>query len=384
MDQLQRRLDFRNVASILPLIRATSQKNYSISTSDVEPIIDLGNTVTIDKSERSTIPLTLPNNFGDVVHVDILYGANTAHGGVKYALYLVDRATRYKSIYPLTNLSSDILKQFKTYCSDMDQTPKQFICDCDRRLFSEEIKFCLEENNSKINAAPGAKQRQNGLAERTWRSVLRMARSWIASSMLPPTFWWFTFKLAVEVSNYIPLKLNSKHTTPHELVVKKQPNLQNLLPMFSVCYVRRKPNENGEKLKNIESHSIAVILVGRSTTANSPVFFHPHTKKLITTDDYMVDESIAAGPAFDIAYSGGLYFNSYAEQNVYLKPPTFKPSQTVYVKIKEVFYEAEIITLPTREDNVYTVRMHADSSIHQNLEKDILDVNPYIELDNNH
>lgn len=68
-----------------------------------------------------------------------------------------------------------------------------------------------------------------------------------------------------------------------------------------------KQNENDKKLKNVESHSIAVILVGRSITANSSVFYHPHTKTLITTDDNMVDESIVAGPAFDIAYSGGCF-----------------------------------------------------------------------------
>ena len=209
IDQLQRRFGFRNVSNILPQIRATSQQNYSISTTDTEPIIDLVNTATIDKSPRNTTPLALPNNFGDVVHVDILYGANTAHGGVKYALYLVDRSTRYKSIYPLTNLSTDILKQFKSYCNDIGLVPKQFICDCDRRLFSQDIKEWLEEGHSRINAAPEGKQRQNGLAERTWRSILRIARGRIASSLLPPTFWWFAFKRAVEVSNYVPIKIDS-------------------------------------------------------------------------------------------------------------------------------------------------------------------------------
>ena len=156
-----------------------------------------------------------------------------------------------------------------------------------------------------------------------------MARGWIASSLLPPTYWWFAFKRAVEVSNYLPLKLNNKYTTPHELVYKEKPNIQNLLPMFSVCYIRRKTNPDNTKLKNVESHSIAVILVGRSTVANSPVFFHPHTKKLITTDDYYVDESIPAGPTFDKAHNGSLNFNSYAEANVYMKPPRYKPTQTV-------------------------------------------------------
>ena len=128
-----------------------------------------------------------------------------------------------------------------------------------------------------------------------------MVRGWIASSLLPPTYWWFAFKRAVEVINCLPLKINSQYTTPHELVYREKPNLQNLLPMLSVCYIQRKTTPEDTKLKNVEFRSIAVILVGRSTVCNSPIFFHPHTQKLLTTDDYYVDESIPAGTTFDIA-----------------------------------------------------------------------------------
>ena len=158
-----------------------------------------------------------------------------------------------------------------------------------------------------------------------------MARGWIASPLLPPTYWWFAFKRAVEVSNYIPLKLNNTFTTPHELVFGQKPNLQNLLPMFSVAYVRRRKSEDDTKLQNVESHSIAVILVGRSTVANSPIFFHPHTAKIITTDDFFLDETIPAGPAFDIACNTGVHFNSYAKQNVHLRPPPLSNQPRKYL-----------------------------------------------------
>ena len=102
--------------------------------------------------------------------------------------------------------------------------------------------------------------------------------------------------------------------------------------MFAVAYIRKRKSEDDKALQNAESHSIATILVGRSTVANSPVFYHPHTNKTITTDDYYIDETIPSGPAFDIACTTGLHFNSYAEQNIHLRPPTFKPTQTVFVK----------------------------------------------------
>lgn len=127
-----------------------------------------------------------------------------------------------------------------------------------------------------------------------------MARGWISSVLSPPPFWWWTFKRAVEVSNYVPIRIDNNITTLHKLVFKAKPDLRNLLPMFSVCYVRKYKNLNVEKLMNVENHSLAVILVGCSKIANSPIFFHPHSKKLITSDDFYVDESIPTGLAFRI------------------------------------------------------------------------------------
>ena len=190
VDQLRRAFGFRNIDSLLPHLRKTSQPTFRISTTDNEPILDAGQVATVDKSRKNTTPLDLPSSFGEVIHLEILYGAGTAHGGVKYALYLVDRATRYKCIYPLKNLGDDILTQMQAFCNDFKISPMKFISDCDQRLFSTQIVTWLKQNDSSINAAPEGKQRQNGLCERSWRTVLRMARGWISSALLPPPFWW--------------------------------------------------------------------------------------------------------------------------------------------------------------------------------------------------
>ena len=126
MDQIKRRFGFRKIKNIIKQIQLTSQPNYSISTSDQESIIDAGTTSTIHKSNRNTTPLTLPRQFGDVVHMDILYGSATAHGQIKYALYIIDRATRYKAIFPIKDLSQDILPAIQQYCNEMGTIPSQF------------------------------------------------------------------------------------------------------------------------------------------------------------------------------------------------------------------------------------------------------------------
>jgi len=73
IDQLQKAFGFRNVTSILNEIKATSD-HLSISTTDREPILDIGNIATLPKSPRNTFPLELPRQLGDVMHLDIIYG----------------------------------------------------------------------------------------------------------------------------------------------------------------------------------------------------------------------------------------------------------------------------------------------------------------------
>ena len=92
---------------------ATAKSNFSLSIATREKILDIGETATIPKSSapKSTVPL--PNKFGAVKHMDIIYGTVSAYGGIKYALFLVDRATRHKFILPMTNLKNDLLPTLK-------------------------------------------------------------------------------------------------------------------------------------------------------------------------------------------------------------------------------------------------------------------------------
>ena len=67
---------------------------------DRDPLLDLGEVATIDRSPQNKTPVPLPTNFGEVVHGDIGYSCTTALQGYKYTLLLVDRATRFKFIFP--------------------------------------------------------------------------------------------------------------------------------------------------------------------------------------------------------------------------------------------------------------------------------------------
>lgn len=99
--------------------------------------------------------------------------------------------------------------------------------------------------------------------------------------------------------------------------------------MFSVAYITRYCDGNISR-KHVHSHSIRVILVGRNPQSNACLFYHPGTQRTITSDEFVLDETLTAGPAFHLDYDGGLYFNKYSDHSDKVQPPLFSSDQKVY------------------------------------------------------
>ena len=276
---LRQGFGFRNTTFISKKLHSFTTKTFSLTSSDSPEIIDLGSIATIDKSKRTTTPLTLPHNFGDLIHCDILYGSNTSIKGFRYALFLIDKATRFKFVYGLKSLQ-DILPVFKRFCADIGFVPAELRTDFHTKLMGHQMQSFMNHHGSVISSVPAGKQRSNGICKRSWRSLLRMSRSWLVSSLLPTKFWYHALKRAAEVSNYLPLTVNDTLTTPFELVYKTKPDLRNLLPMFSVSYVRRSRDANTNRL-TFHSTSIRCICLGRDDVSNQLEFYHPPTRQLL-------------------------------------------------------------------------------------------------------
>ena len=286
-----------------------------------------------------------------MVHADILYGSKTAKFGIKYILFLVDRATRNKYAYPLKSLRTDILPAFKTFCRELGFTPKHFITDFDKKLMGTSIQPYLDEAKSTVTATPAGKQRKNGLCESNWRSLLRMSRGWLTSNFLPTDFWWFAFKRATEVSNYVPLKINNIISTPHELAYKVKPDARNLFPMFAVAYVRRSRDAETDR-ETFHSQSLCAIAVGRCNKSAQLLFYHPPTKQTISSDDFSLDETLCSGPVFGLKYDGGLYVDKYYDEAETFSPPTHAPSSMVFIKHNHTYIKCKVLTIPDRDSTV--------------------------------
>ena len=71
------------------------------------------------------------------------------------------------------------------------------------------------------------------------------------------------------------------------------------------------------------------------------------------------------GVLFNIQNTTGLHFNLYANLNNHIKPPTYFPNQPVFVPHQNLHAKAKITTIPTVNDDVYTVQYRHNNSLHQ-------------------
>ena len=121
---------------------------------------------TIPKSKRSGAIDKTRYRYLYAVYMDIAFGDCVAVSGYRYALILVDRATRYNWAFGLQGLSSlDILAAIQKFRTAAGSLTRCFYCDCDGKLFGTAVCEYLVDNSSKMVAAPAKRQSSNGLVE---------------------------------------------------------------------------------------------------------------------------------------------------------------------------------------------------------------------------
>ena len=274
----------------------------------------------------------------------------------------------------MRNLKEDILSTFKQFVKDIGRSPKRIIFDFDQKLIGGRVKVFFTDKGCHVEAAPSGRQCQNGLTERNWRTIVRMARSWLTSALLPSTFWWFAIQRASQVTNYLPLKANGHTTTPLELAYGVKPDLRVLFPLFAIGYIRR--TRDAQQRQTFQAQSLQCIAVGKSPVADALEFYHPPTKQMITSADFRLDPTVAPGPVFKLPYDGGIFFNQYHNDADRLRPPGFDLQTEVFIVAFDTPKQAIISAVPINDSDLYTVQMVDDGNIHQFPSSQIRDYNP--------
>ncbi|GKD13853.1 putative ribonuclease H-like domain-containing protein [Tanacetum coccineum] len=155
----------------------------------------------------------------------------------KYCLVVTDDYSRFTWVFFLATKdeTSGILKSFITEIENLvDKKVKIIRCDngteFKNRVMSE---FCEEKGIKKEFSAARTPQ-QNGVAERRNRTLIEAARTMLADSKLPTTFWAEAVNTACYVQNRV-LVVKPHNKTPYELFRGRTPALSFMRPFG--CHV---------------------------------------------------------------------------------------------------------------------------------------------------
>ena len=185
--------------------------------------------------------------------------------------------------------------------------PKRFHADFDKKLIGGKALKWILSNKSNIIAAPAGRQSSNGLAERTWRTIITMARAFITEKQVGREFWYYAIRHSAMMINQVPGRLGRKLTTPYELVHGTKPQSETWFELFSVGYFNHQ-TDNAESRSTSQAKTLDGIAVGRDDRSNTILFYNPITKSYYRPPAFSLDESRLPVTNFpkSIRFDGGL------------------------------------------------------------------------------
>ncbi|GKA89020.1 putative ribonuclease H-like domain-containing protein, partial [Tanacetum coccineum] len=126
--------------------------------------------------------------------------------------------------------TSGILKSFITEVENLiDQRVKVIRCDNGTEFKNKEMNQFYERKGIKREFSVARTPQQNGVAERKNRTLIEAARTMLADSKLPTTFWAEAVNTACYVQNRV-LVTKPHNKTPYELFLGRKPALGFMRP----------------------------------------------------------------------------------------------------------------------------------------------------------
>ncbi|KAI3702044.1 hypothetical protein L6452_27650 [Arctium lappa] len=175
-----------------------------------------------------------------LLHMDLFGPTNVMSIGKKsYCFVIVDDYSRFTWVYFLRTKdeTSGLIKYFILRIENQtNQKVKVIRSDNGTEFKNIDLNtFCEEQGIERQYSAPRTPQ-QNGVAERKNRTLIEAARSLLADSKLPITFWAEAVNIACYVQNRV-LVVKPKNKTPYELLNKRKPFIGFFKPFGCPCII---------------------------------------------------------------------------------------------------------------------------------------------------
>ncbi|GJS33554.1 putative ribonuclease H-like domain-containing protein [Tanacetum coccineum] len=168
-----------------------------------------------------------------MLHMD-LFGPTFVKSLMKkmYCLVVTDDYSRFSWVFFLATKdeTSGILKSFITGVENLiDQRVKVIRCDNGTEFKNKEMNQFCERKGIKREFSVARTPQQNEVAKRKNRTLIEAARTMLADSKLPTTFWAEAVNTACYVQNRV-LVTKPHNKTPYELFLGRKPALGFMRP----------------------------------------------------------------------------------------------------------------------------------------------------------
>ena len=166
---------------------------------------------------------------GGLFHTDVCGPVPTSREGFKYFLTITDDATRYKWVYPLRAKSevAQTIKEWWQYVKTMcGFRPKVLRSDNGGEFTSKELEDFLKSKGMIHQCSIAYHPQQNGVAERTNRTLVEKTRVMLLQAQLPVTLWPFAIRYATWLLNRTYTQALKKAVTPFEAWTGRKPSVK--------------------------------------------------------------------------------------------------------------------------------------------------------------
>ncbi|KAJ9542614.1 hypothetical protein OSB04_029120 [Centaurea solstitialis] len=241
-----------------------------------------------------------------LLHMDLFGPTNVMSIGKKsYCLVIIDDYSRFTWVFFLRTKdeTSGLIKPFvKRVENQVNLRVKVIRSDNGTEFKNADLNsFCEEKGIERQFSAPRTPQLDlNGVAERRNRTLIEAARTMLADSKLPITFWAEAVNTACYVQNRVHV-VKSKGKTPYELFKNKKPFIGFFVPFGCPCSILNTKTHLGKFDSkaddgffvgySIQSKAVRVFnTVSRTIEESDNVKFNEHTPNVHGTGpDWLFD-----------------------------------------------------------------------------------------------
>jgi len=253
------------------------------------------------------------NRIGELIHSDVCGPmSRPSPKGAKYFVIFKDDFSGYVFIY-FIKLKSEVEALFRQLVQRILVETGQHVAtlrsDNGGEYFSNKFEEWLKENGIKHESSAPKTPEQNGVSERSNRTIVEPARSMLHAAGLPIELWVEASNTAVYIKNRV-VSRSREGKTPYELWKGIKPNFSHLRVFGADAYVHVPKDERTK----FDPKAIKCIHVGYCETQKAFRLSDPATRKVRISRDVLFNEE---------------RFCSISRESCFSNPPLVYPEELV-------------------------------------------------------